>query len=221
MTIMSKFEKSEIDLRKSHTEIETECGYCKGSGFIQAAYTYNNITPEHYTHLVNQGWCRYGDYYYKPNVEMSCCKIFAHRLDITQFTLRPSQKKAIKKWENFLINDKNIPSKTNQIQKAPNDSIIINIFDESRQEERKNTGLNKAKSQEISGSMHHILNIPSEEIILQKSIEELLGAITAKVSSVTQRLPMRKIGKLGISDQAQQKIKLLKANSRKYGEYST
>jgi len=196
---MSKFKKSEIDLRKSHTEIATECGYCKSTNFVQAGYTYNKITPEHYTHLINQGWCRYGDYYYKPNVERSCCKIFAHRLDITKFTLRPSQKKVIKKWENFLINHKkNIPptNKIPLIQKNLEDSVIINILDEERQEEHETINL----PEEIPGSRDNIVNISNEGNSLQRSIEHLIKTLTTQGNSLTQGLPMKKIGKLGISE---------------------
>jgi len=214
---MSKFKKSEIDLRKSHTEIATECGYCKSPNFVQAGYTYNKITPEHYTHLINQGWCRYGDYYYKPNVKRSCCKIFAHRLDITKFTLRPSQKKVIKKWENFLIQNKKIIPPINNHQKNTEDSIIINILEEGRQEEQEIINI----PEETPESTHNIVNISDDQIFLQRSIEHLIETLTTQGNSLTQELPMKKIGKMEIREQSRQKIKLLKANSRKYGEYST
>jgi len=207
---MSNFKKSEIDLRKSHTEIETECGYCGGSGLVQAAYTYTKLTPQDYEYLVNQGWCRYGDYYYKPNVKKSCCKIFAHRLDITQFTLRPSQKKVIKKWEKFLINDKKIIHQIPKQDKIQDDSVLINILEEGRQEE----GSPNPKNPEIT-------KIDKNMEILQNGLEKLMEAFQNQQISLKATSQAKKVGKLEISEEARRKIKLLKANSKKYGEYST
>ena len=207
---MSNFKKSEIDLRKSHTEIQTECGYCGGSEFVQAAYTYTKITPEDYTYLVNQGWCRYGDYYYKPNVKKSCCKIFAHRLDITQFTLRPSQKKVIKKWEKFLINDKKIIHHFPKQERIQDDSVYIDILDEGRQEEDVPDPENPK-----------IAKIDKNIVILENGLEKLLEAFEHKQLGLKETPEVKNLGKLEISEEARQKIKLLKANSKKYGEYST
>jgi len=54
---------------------------------------------ETYTYelLMERGWRRCGTFYYKPNLENSCCKLFTHRLPVAKFKPKKDQKKALKR----------------------------------------------------------------------------------------------------------------------------
>jgi len=46
---------------------------------------------------MERGWRRCGNYYYKPNLNKSCCQLFTHRLEVEKFRIKKDQKKTIKK----------------------------------------------------------------------------------------------------------------------------
>lgn len=46
---------------------------------------------------MERGWRRCGDYYYKNNLEKSCCKNWTIRQDVTQYKMKKDQRKTIKK----------------------------------------------------------------------------------------------------------------------------
>ncbi|PGH23533.1 hypothetical protein AJ80_02487 [Polytolypa hystricis UAMH7299] len=58
---------------------------------------------EEYEELVNRGWRRSGTLYYKQNLKRSCCPHYTIRLDPTAFKPRRDQKKAINRWNNFIL----------------------------------------------------------------------------------------------------------------------
>ena len=53
--------------------------------------------PYTYQLMAERGWRRCGTYYYKPDLIQSCCKLWTHRLDVTNFKMKKDQKKTIKK----------------------------------------------------------------------------------------------------------------------------
>ncbi len=46
---------------------------------------------------MQRGWRRSGTYYYKSNLQKTCCKMFTHRLNVMKFKIKKDQKKSIKK----------------------------------------------------------------------------------------------------------------------------
>ena len=50
-----------------------------------------------YELLTERGWRRCGTYYYKPNLALSCCKLWTHRLEVSKFRTKRDQRKAIKR----------------------------------------------------------------------------------------------------------------------------
>lgn len=57
-----------------------------------------DILPINYEILLERGWRRCGQYYYKPNIDKSCCKLWTHRLDVTKFDIKKDQKKSMRKF---------------------------------------------------------------------------------------------------------------------------
>ena len=53
--------------------------------------------PYVYQLLAERGWRRCGTYYYKPDLKKSCCKLWTHRQDVTNFSIKKDQKKTIRK----------------------------------------------------------------------------------------------------------------------------
>jgi len=57
---------------------------------------------DHYQKLMDRGWRRCGTYYYKWDMEQSCCQPYTIRLDANEFEPTQSQKKVLKKFNKFL-----------------------------------------------------------------------------------------------------------------------
>ncbi|KAL1978644.1 hypothetical protein VTN31DRAFT_1503 [Thermomyces dupontii] len=80
------------------------CGYCKSEDGNAAYYTSSvSVRPEHYEIMVNQGWRRSGTLYYKQNQKRSCCPHYTLRLKATEFKPRRDQRKAINRWNRFVL----------------------------------------------------------------------------------------------------------------------
>ncbi|OTF71981.1 hypothetical protein BLA29_006545 [Euroglyphus maynei] len=63
------------------------------------------LPPRVYKGLIDRNWRRCGKYIYKPVNNALCCPLYTIRCDATDFKLTKSQKKAIKKFNNYIGND--------------------------------------------------------------------------------------------------------------------
>lgn len=80
------------------------CGYCKSDNGSASYYASSvAVLPEHYELLVNGGWRRSGTLYYKQNLQRSCCPHYALRLEASAFKPRKDQRKAINRWNKFVL----------------------------------------------------------------------------------------------------------------------
>ena len=52
-----------------------------------------------------RGWRRCGTYYYKFDLERSCCQPYVIRLDSTKFEISKSQRKVLKTFNKFLLGE--------------------------------------------------------------------------------------------------------------------
>jgi len=50
-----------------------------------------------YRLLFERGWNRCGTFYYKPDLERSCCKLYTPRLEADKFVPRRDQIKALRR----------------------------------------------------------------------------------------------------------------------------
>ena len=61
----------------------SKCGYCqKPEGNLSHCYFFaDDMRLEDYQRCLDRGWTRCGTYYYKPNLEKSCCLHYQIRVD--------------------------------------------------------------------------------------------------------------------------------------------
>ena len=88
------------------------CGYCKHQTVpIKNKFrndfkmTLNQIPIDIYQHLINKGWTRCGNRFYKRNYEKCCCKLYQPRLNINNFKISKEQKKVMKRFKKYLQGD--------------------------------------------------------------------------------------------------------------------
>ncbi|CEO60412.1 Putative Arginyl-tRNA--protein transferase 1 [Penicillium brasilianum] len=80
------------------------CGYCKSDDGSVSYYTSSVVVrPEHYEELIHRGWRRSGKLYYKQNLQRSCCPHYTMRLEANAFQPRRDQRKAINRWNKFIL----------------------------------------------------------------------------------------------------------------------
>lgn len=76
-----------------------------------------------YEALMVKGWRRCGNYYYKPDVINSCCRLNTIRCDAQAFVPNKSQKKAEKKFQRYLTGTK--PADNNKKAKRQKNKLEI------------------------------------------------------------------------------------------------
>ncbi|KAJ5955794.1 hypothetical protein N7501_010073 [Penicillium viridicatum] len=83
---------------------KNSCGYCKSAdGSVSYYARSNSVLPGHYEELINGGWRRSGNLYYKQNLLRSCCPHYTLRLEASAYRPRRDQRKAINKWNKFIL----------------------------------------------------------------------------------------------------------------------
>ncbi|KAF8607924.1 hypothetical protein BDV93DRAFT_519911 [Ceratobasidium sp. AG-I] len=88
----------------------SSCGYCtKKSDDVRPRTSLTvSMSPLQmscsvYKRLLDRGWRRSGDYLYKPNLKDSCCPQYTIKLDALSFKISKNQRKALNKWNRYLI----------------------------------------------------------------------------------------------------------------------
>ncbi|KAJ5495996.1 hypothetical protein N7539_001112 [Penicillium diatomitis] len=66
------------------------------------------VRPNHYEELIHRGWrrscgSRSGKLYYKQNLQRSCCPHYTMRLEANAYQPRRDQRKAINRWNKFVL----------------------------------------------------------------------------------------------------------------------
>jgi arginine-tRNA-protein transferase len=115
----NKIQQAEMNI--FHTSINDtaqSCGYCKEEGLKKKTsykwgFSSKNMPADLYGNLMFLGWRRCGDYYYKNDLNKSCCKLYSMRLDVDKFKINKNQKKVMKNFRKFLIGQ---PLKENKIE---------------------------------------------------------------------------------------------------------
>lgn len=83
------------------------CGYCGSADTsISHGMWTHHLTCEDYRDLIDRGWRRCGKYCYKPIMDRTCCPMYAIRCEATQFRLSKSQKKVLKRMNEYLLRGK-------------------------------------------------------------------------------------------------------------------
>jgi len=209
---------SEINLKQCYFDSGGRCGYCWNNfGLFSSGFVFNKVSTENYNDLLNSGYCRYGLQFYLPNNRKSCCKLFGHRLDVTQFVPRPSQKKAIKKWEKFLANPVIDMKKENPVPKDQ-DSFGFEELKVSTEDEEEPLRSEKLAKSEKNGEEQKQFE---EKIQLLDGLEKLRGVLIEKGGRVSKELGLPESEGLEMEEKAEKSVKLLKTNSKKHGDYNS
>jgi arginine-tRNA-protein transferase len=86
------------------------CGYCKNAKENPGGATWGvglpRLSTDDYQKLMDAGWQRCGTYFYKFDLEKSCCPAYIIRLDVNDFKITKSQKSVLKKFNKYLIHGK-------------------------------------------------------------------------------------------------------------------
>lgn len=101
----------------------TYCGYCFGDGSNKYRMKCDNMKADDYDSLMLTGWFRNGKSYSCPDNSSSCCKLIPIRCIVEDFTLSKSQKKVVKKFNNFLKSEPSNLRKTQNKKQKENQKI--------------------------------------------------------------------------------------------------
>jgi len=82
--------------------LDYDCAYLEGRQVRMSYKHIENATKSYNTALINRGWRRFGFYYFHP-ICNGCNECKSIRIDVNNFKLRKSQKKAIKRNKNTEI----------------------------------------------------------------------------------------------------------------------
>jgi len=89
------------------------CGYCKKDDTnLSHGMWSHTLSAQDYQDLIDRGWRRSGQYCYKPTMSKTCCPLYTIKCDAVNFKPSKSQKKVMRKFVNFIVNDKR-PSNSN------------------------------------------------------------------------------------------------------------
>jgi len=82
--------------------LDYECAYLDDKSVRMSYKHIENATQAYNTALINRGWRRFGSYYFHPICE-GCTECKSIRINVNDYQLRKSQKKAIKRNKNTEI----------------------------------------------------------------------------------------------------------------------
>ncbi|CAI2360824.1 unnamed protein product [Moneuplotes crassus] len=110
--------KTHIDVNYCHanTRKSSSCGYCKNNKDkiarlteLDQKYSYQwgfsspKMTVQDYQDLMNKGWRRCGEYYYKPDNQKSCCQLYTIRLEAEKYQPNKKQRKIMNRFNRYLL----------------------------------------------------------------------------------------------------------------------
>lgn len=84
-----------------------KCGYCRSpdTSLTQGLLSYR-MTCQDYQDLVDRGFQRSGRFVYRAVMKKTCCPQYVIRMDVTEFTVTKAQRRAIKRFNEYLLYDK-------------------------------------------------------------------------------------------------------------------
>ena len=193
----NSIEKVKLNLGRMYIDDDPSgCGYCKeGTDKKKQSYSFGFVVdkypPKLYEEMMFCGWRRCGNYTYKPNLAKSCCKLYTCRLNVLDYKISKQQKKVMKNFRKYLKGE--LDKDENKNKKQPSEP-------------------NKDKNEKNNKSLEDKYT----EIILKSLIDFI------KTQKYFDKLPnCDKVNKFHENQENIQKIKVLRNNDRKYGDYSS
>lgn len=123
------------------------------------------MSPEVYQNLIDRNWRRCGKYIYKPINSEICCPMYTIRCDAANFKLSNSQKKVIKRFNNYIKHDVK-PRVNSKTEKMVIDSEISKLENISKEASNKKINIESLKPEiDLSESKKEKqLNLPSGDL---------------------------------------------------------
>lgn len=131
-----------INISYVHSDSQpSSCGYCKEDEIkkktsYKIGFSCDNIHASDYEKLMFNSFRKCGTYYYKPNLEKSCCQLHSIRLNVDEFVISNNQRKIMRKLKRYLSG--NITDNSNNKPDNSVDSIIVETESQLNKEESKN-----------------------------------------------------------------------------------
>ncbi|XP_064536022.1 arginyl-tRNA--protein transferase 1 isoform X2 [Drosophila montana] len=104
-----------VSIVQYYGEQTSKCGYCTGTDCSKShgMHAYR-LTCDDYQELIDRGWRRCGNYCYKPQNDITCCPCYTIKCDALEFKLTKSNKRILRRMNNFLRDGKREPSEQQQ-----------------------------------------------------------------------------------------------------------
>ena len=200
---------SKINLGYVHGWNGNKCGYCEDKkGSITMGFSADHLSLRDYQDLMDRGWRRCGNYYYKPDVPNGCCKLFTIRLEASKYQMRKSHKKVMKKWNRFLAGEDVRPGKEEEKEtedKPKNHPVALGKI------ESENENKNKKEDAPVS----------DDEAAIMKALRDFLDFLKTNSARLSQMLGWQESEILQVSERTEKELKVLKGNAKKFGDYTT
>jgi len=119
------------------------CGYCHGTGSISQGMLVERMTVDDYQALLDRGWRRSGRYVYKPLMETTCCPLYTIRCQAEKFEPSKSQRKVVRRFNNFLLGGKEKETESITSRKEKEDKTVDDMLMDTR--ENLGSEINKLK----------------------------------------------------------------------------
>lgn len=204
-----------ININYLHGFTEGSCGYCHNpKGSITCGFAADHLSLSDYQNLMDRGWRRCGDYFYKPDVPRCCCKWYTIRLDTTKYQMRQSHKKVMKKWNRFLAGEdvhlknndpKSENGKTNGEEKSHKDQEFVG----------------QVKAQAKNATTQNENNLSGEETLLNQALRDFVDFLKTNRKRLSSLLSWTEEEIFQVSERTEKELKLLKGNAKKYGSFNT
>jgi len=181
-----------------------KCGYCDNKkstsdrSWMTAGFVCPKMGLDVYQSLIDKGWRRCGTYYYRADVDKCCCRPYSIRLEVLKFKIRPSHKKALKKFEKFLNREEN---NQNEKEKKEKNLKIKKV------EDKKETKIDEENPEEKEF-------LSFLEGCLKKELIEFILAISNDLKKLLN--VSLENNHFILTEEMMKNIKFLKASSKKF-----
>jgi len=187
------------NLNTVHGYTASKCGYCqKQKTHWTCGFACSLITTQDYQAMMDRGWRRCGDYWYRPENEKNCCKMFTIRLNVENYQMRKSHKKVMKRWNRYLEGEDLKPEGIEE--------------EKTNKTENENKIKPESSKKEIVKTDHHKL--------LEDCIQTLIKKISENTDKMNEILGLNNEAPFTVGEKVYKDCKVLKPNSNKFGDYS-
>ena len=167
-----KLPSSEISLNEIGLTDKSSCGYCHKNSQVSCGFVSHRFSSSDYEALMDLGWRRCGEYYYRPILEKNCCRNYTIRLKVDEFVEDRKMRKLRRDFEKFIAESQSFDDLLERLQEK----------EKEKNQHKKSLDDGKAKSTDQKSET----KTRSDEMgdkILEIILENLLTIIQFSVES--------------------------------------